>query len=144
MRQDDKSNWRVHSKCEDVFNMKHENRFTLPPAQEYYYRRAHSDYRPMPEYRPDCRDYIASVDHKGPIDLLYPGKNSRFYIPVDLGRQKSRVVFEAVHSDADSVLYWHLDQTYIGETRYFHQQALDIEPGKHRLVLVDQKGDRRR
>lgn len=142
---DKRGDWRVHSRCEDVFNMKHESWFTLPPAQEFYYRRAHSDYRSLPDYRPDCRDYIAAiatVDHKGPIDLLYPNAGSRVYIPIDLGQVKSRVVFEAVHRDPEATLFWHLNNTYLGETRYFHQQALDIKAGKHRLVLVDQKGDR--
>lgn len=139
---DSKKNWRVHSRCEDIFNMKHEGWFTLPPAQEFFYRKAHSDYKPLPKFRPDCRDYIASVEHKGPIDLLYPNAGARFYIPMDLGHIKSRVIFEAVHRDPQATLFWHLNDTYLGETQYFHQQALDIKAGKHKLVLVDEKGDR--
>jgi penicillin-binding protein 1C len=28
--------------------------FVLPPAEEFYYRRVHSEYRPMPALRADC------------------------------------------------------------------------------------------
>jgi len=33
-----------------------------------------------------------------------------------------------------------MDGDYIGETQGFHQQALFIEGGKHRLTIVDEKG----
>ena len=40
-------------------------------------------------------------------------------------------------------VHWHLDGQYLGETKTFHQQALDISPGRHVVTLVDKKGNRR-
>ena len=133
---------RVHSRCEDVSRMQHKNWFHLPPAQEYYYRRSHGDYRSIPEFRSDCLGMITDNTRHGEIELLYPNEHTKVYIPVDLGSVRQRVIFEAVHRNPEARLYWHLDQHYLGDTRYFHQQAIDVEPGPHQLVLVDEKGER--
>ncbi|MBN1377670.1 MAG: penicillin-binding protein 1C [Gammaproteobacteria bacterium] len=138
----DKKGSRVHSLCESVFNIQHVNWFSLPPAQEYYFRPTHSSYRSLPKYRTDCQPGITGTISLSDIALLYPNVGTKFYIPVDLGAEKERVVFEAVHRNPEARLFWHLDSKYIGETQYFHQQALDIQAGKHQLVLVDEKGDR--
>lgn len=139
---DKRGNQRVHSRCENVGNMRHQSWFVLPPAQEFYYRRANSAYRLLPDYRSDCLEHIAGQEKTGPIDLLYPSYGSRIFIPTDLGRIRSRVVFEAVHRDSTARLFWHLNDSYLGETQYFHQQSLDIEAGVHQLVLVDEQGNR--
>ena len=85
---------------------------------------------------------MAKQNKNSPIALLYPTAGTRIYIPVDLAEKKSRTVFEAVHRNHDATLYWHLDDEYIGSTQTFHQIALDIPPGKHRITLVDDVGNR--
>lgn len=134
--------WRVHSRCERVNNMIHENWFVLPPGPEFYYRKHHSSYRNLPPYRKDCESLIAEQGRNSPIALLYPSFGTRIYIPVDLAEKRSRVVFEAVHRNREATLYWHLDNEYLGMTETFHQIALDISPGKHRITLVDDSGNR--
>lgn len=134
--------WRVHSRCESVNNMVHQSWFILPPGQEFYYRQQHGNYRTLPPYRKDCEAYITQQGKHSPIDLLYPVAGTRLYIPVDLAGKKSRTIFEAVHRNRDATLYWHLDNEYLGSTRVFHQQALDIHPGRHRVTVVDDQGNR--
>jgi penicillin-binding protein 1C len=129
---------RVDSSCEAIDRMRHENRFVLPPAAEFYYRRQHTNYRALPVYRSDCEQ--AGV--QSPMDFLYPNLATRLYIPIDFGTQKGRVVFEAVHRNAGAVLHWHLDDQYLGETHTFHEQALDIAAGEHVITIVDAEGAR--
>jgi penicillin-binding protein 1C len=62
------------------------------------------------------------------------------YIPVDLDGKRSRVILKAIHRDANAKLYWHLDEQYLGETKVFHDQAVSLEPGRHKLMLLDQDG----
>ncbi len=135
-------NRQVHSRCYPVAEMQHQDRFVLPPSQAFYYRQHHSDYRSLPPLHPDCVRQVAEQHRHSPIALLYPAPGTAIYIPFDLGGEKSRTVFEAVHRDRDAVLYWHLDDQYLGMTTTFHQQGLNIEPGRHRLTLVDQQGHR--
>jgi penicillin-binding protein 1C len=133
---------RVHGGCERVTRMVQANWFVLPPGLEYYYRRHHADYRVPPPFRPDCQTHEAAGGARGPIEFLYPNPGTRIYIPTDLAEQKSRAVFEAAHRDRDVVLYWHLDEQYLGVTRTFHQRALDVTPGTHTLTVVDPQGNR--
>ncbi len=139
---DQNRQWQVNSRCESVHNMKHMSWFELPPGQAYYYKQSHSQYRPLPKLRPDCRTSIVANQQHGPIDILYPLPGTRIYIPTDLARQKSRTVFEAVHRQTSATLFWHLDEKYLGVTENFHNLALNITPGKHTLTLVDENGFR--
>ncbi len=134
--------WRVHSRCEPVSNMRHINWFVLPPGLEFYYRKNHSNYRNLPPYRKDCSSLMAKQGRDSPIALLYPTTGTRIYIPVDLAEKKSRTVFEAVHRNHEATLFWHLNNEYLGSTETFHQLALYILPGIHRLTLVDNLGNR--
>lgn len=138
---DGSGRWRVHGKCESVSKMAHKSWFSLPPGQEYFYRRHYSNYRPLPPYRPDCEASAVPDKRRGPIEFLYPNAESRIYIPIDLAGKKGRVVFEAAHTRQDAAIFWHLDGGYIGRTTVFHQQALDMEPGQHEITVVDQEGN---
>lgn len=135
--------WRVHGQCERVSKMVHKTWFVLPPAEEFYYRKRHANYRTLPKFRPDCENRTIAHDGSSPIEFLYPSPGTRFYIPVDLNAKKSRVVFEAVHRNEGETLFWHLDNQYIGKTKLFHQQALDIPRGLHRITVVDSEGNSR-
>ncbi len=50
--------WQVHGDCEPVATMRQARWFVLPPNMETLYRQRHADYRPLPEFRPDCRGAI--------------------------------------------------------------------------------------
>jgi penicillin-binding protein 1C len=130
---------RVDGACESPGRMAHTSWFVLPPTQEYYFRRAHAEYRPLPAMRADCQ---VSPGSRPALAVLYPDANSRVLIPRELDGKQGRTVFEAVHRRRDATIYWHLDGEYLGETHTFHQQSLDMDPGEHILTLVDEEGER--
>jgi penicillin-binding protein 1C len=131
---------RVTSECESPGRMTRASWFVLPPAQEYYYRRVHAGYRPLPALRAGCE--ASGESATGSLALIYPEANARVLIPRELDGSRGRAVFEAVSRRRDATLYWHVDDQYLGETHTFHQQSLDIEPGEHILTLVDDTGER--
>jgi len=130
---------RVDGDCESPGAMTHMIWFVLPAAEEYFYRRQHAEYRPLPGWRTDC---AAAAAARGSLALLYPDTNARVLIPRELDGSRGRTVFEAVSRRREATIYWHLDDRYLGETHTFHQQSLDIDPGEHILTLVDEKGER--
>lgn len=135
--------WRVHARCESVDRMQHRSWFILPAGQEFYYRRYHTNYRSLPQYREDCLSLLSESDtSSGPIDFLYPNTGTKVYIPIDLSGERGRVVFEAAHRDPDATLFWHIDERFLGTTRTFHEQALDITQGLHTITVVDEEGNR--
>ncbi|HEU4781455.1 MAG TPA: penicillin-binding protein 1C [Steroidobacteraceae bacterium] len=131
---------RVDSDCESPGRMVQADWFVLPPAEEFYYRRVHAGYRPLPTLRADCA--ATRAGGRPALALLYPDPNATVLIPQELDGQRGRTIFEAVHRRREAILYWHLDDRYLGETHTFHQQSLDIDPGEHILTVVDDEGER--
>ncbi len=129
--------FRVNGDCESPSAMVHAPWFVLPPAEEFYFRRSHGEYLPLPPMRADCQ-----ASGRSSLALLYPDANARVLIPRELDGVRGRTVFEAVSSRRDARLYWHIDGRYLGETHTFHQQSLDIEAGEHILTVVDDQGER--
>ena len=132
--------YQVNSNCCPVEEMVTDTCFVLPPAQEWYYRRRHLDYRPLPPKHPLFD--VASGDHN-PIEIIYPQGGVTVVATRGLDGQKKGAVLKAAHSDPEAVLYWHLDGEYLGETRGFHEMMVSPEPGPHLLTLVDGDGVRR-
>ena len=104
--------------------------FRLPPAMEWYYKAYHPEY----EVRPVTRDAAR-------MEFLYPEPGSVLTLPRQLDGSEGGAVFQAVHRDPAATLYWHLDDTYLGETRIIHQMRLSPAPGKHTVTVVDGDGN---
>jgi penicillin-binding protein 1C len=132
---------RVVAGCERVAQMRHRAWFVLPPALEHYYRGQHSDYRPLPPWRADCA-VAAANEQRSVMEFLYPGPAGRIYVPVELDGRKGRAVLEVVHREPTAVLYWHVDDDYVGHTELAHQLAVDLAPGVHSVTVVDAAGNR--
>ena len=128
--------FRVDSECADVFAMTHETFFVLPSVIERYYRFNHPNYRSLPEFLPGCTGRAADKA----MSLVYPRNGSRIYVPIEIDGKPGRTIFEAVHRNSHTKIYWHLDDRYIGETMEIHQLALNPPIGTHKLTLVDAQG----
>lgn len=140
MQLDAAGQYRVHAGCERVSAMAPTDWYTLPPLQAHFWRLHHSDYRPVPPWRPDCLTAVHHYADDQPMDLLYPREGSQVYIPLELSGRRGRTVLQAVHRHPEGELFWHLDDRYLGKTRLFHEQAVSLDPGWHKLRLVDGDG----
>ncbi len=103
--------------------------FRLPPAMEWYYKTWHPEYQVHP------------VADQAQLEFLYPEPGSILALPRQLDGSTPGAVFEAVHRNPNATLYWHLDQNYLGETRFIHQMRLNPEPGRHTVTIVDGEGN---
>ncbi|MFR4039090.1 MAG: hypothetical protein ACLTZT_16005 [Butyricimonas faecalis] len=41
------------------------------------------------------------------------------------------VVFEMAHREPSTLVYWHIDDQFLGTTRYHHQLEVNVTPGRH-------------
>jgi len=121
--------FQVNSTCENPANMVHQSWFVLPPVAEHYYQFKHPNYQKLPPFRADCVGATIAKDQA--MQLIYPKKSSKIYVPIDINGELSQTIFKAAHRNPDAVVYWHLDQTYLGTTTTFHEMALQPEVGKH-------------
>lgn len=130
--------WRVHADCEPAAAIVHVPWFVLPPLEEYFYTKKHADYQLLPPLRPDCE----AKDTRPPMQLIYPRRAARIYVPVKLDGSISGTVFTVAHRNASKKIFWHLDEEFLGTTEHYHHMALQPAPGSHKLVLVDEDGYR--
>lgn len=134
---DKEKKYRVSSRCENPENMIHEPWFVLPPAWEWYYKRKNPFYKQLPPFRAGCSE-------KGEISsmqFVYPLKSTNIYIPRDIDGKVQMVVFEIAHRYPEKKVFWHLDETYLGETKEFHQMQFFADEGEHIITAVDEDGN---
>ena len=134
---DKNSGQRKNSSCADISDLETESLFVLPPVQEWYYKKNHSEYRSLPELAAGCGE-----ENKLAMRLIYPFNSSVIYVPKELDGEKGKAVFEIAHRNNRTKIFWHLNDEFLGETESFHQLAISPDPGKHTLTLVDEKGER--
>ena len=130
---------RVNSDCENLIGVAPDSMFVLSPLQGQYYSREHPAYRPVPPFRDDCRG--GEEDQYSPISLGYPLENARLFVPLQLDGSRGGVGLEVFHQNSDAVVFWHLDDEFLGETSGIHQQTIFPNPGVHTLTLVDNHGN---
>jgi penicillin-binding protein 1C len=111
--------------------------FILPPAEEWYYRKWNLDYKPLPQ---DERAYNATVGEAN-LALFNPEPGSYVLIPRELDGREGRIVFSAANREMDGIIYWHLDENYLGATQFFHEMEARPQAGLHTLTLVDSSGN---
>ncbi len=105
--------------------------FVLPPAMEWFYKPHH------PEY-----SGAATRRSTSSMEFIYPtGSGSTLYLPRQLSGEVEGVVFRVAHHRSDVTLWWHLDNDYVGETRFIHELRLAPSPGRHILTVVDPAGN---
>jgi len=129
--------FRVNSSCESPDKMVHKSFFTLPPTMEYYYKKTHPEYHTLPPFKTGCK----TATNQGNIQMIYPKRNSKVYIPIGWNGKPSRVIFRAAHRLENAVLFWYIDDKLVETTRENHEVALFLKPGKYKLSLIDNYGE---
>lgn len=130
--------YRVNENCISPSAMVHKSWLVLPPVMEWYYKRKHFDYQPLPPYKDGC----AVWETRKPLALIYPEPEAKIYVPLEISGQRGRTVFTAAHQKPEAKIFWHLDEDFIGTTIHQHQMALNPPPGTHFITIVDEAGER--
>ena len=129
--------WQVTGNCVPPDQIVNKKWFVLPPSMEYYYKSRSYEYHLLPPFRPDC----ITGERGNPMEVIYPKNGAKIYVPLEADGSRGRVIFDAANRQAGVKIFWHLDDNYVGETKDFHQIALNPPPGKHTLTLVDGNGN---
>ncbi|MCD6543348.1 MAG: penicillin-binding protein 1C [Flavobacteriaceae bacterium] len=133
---DKEKKFRVNSNCYPVSKMQLESWFVLPPIQEWYFKRKNPFYKILPPFKKGCNQEIFKN-----MDVIYPKDLTKILIPIELNGDKGKAVFEIAHRNTNTIIFWHLDNTYIGKTKNTHRMEIDAKPGKYKMTLVDDQGE---
>ncbi len=134
---DPEQQFQVHRSCFEQGTPRLVHWFVLPTPFEHYYARVHPEYSSPPPWKPGC---YPPERTDLPLAVIYPEPQARIRIPRQLNGELSATVFQATHREPSTVIYWHLDENYLGSTSEFHTFTLTPEPGTHVLTLVDEDG----
>jgi penicillin-binding protein 1C len=129
--------WQVNGNCEPPDNILNKSWFVLPPSMEYYYKARNYQYHVLPPFRADC----AQGENGNIMEVIYPKNGAKIYVPLEADGTRGRMICNAAHRQPGMKIFWHLDDQYVGETKDFHQMALNPPPGKHILTLIDGSGN---
>ena len=129
---------RVHSGCASLADANSTNWFELPATEAWYYDRIHPEYEPIPDFHPACQPVAGNYDQ---LDIIYPHSGTAIYIPKEVDGKREKAVFEAVHSNREMALYWHINDTFVRQTTGEHKIALRLKPGRYDLTVVDERGN---
>ena len=130
--------WQVNSSFMSPEQFVNKSWFVLPPRMEWFYKKKSVNYKTLPPYHPAC---IGEHNIKS-MELIYPTYGTKIFVPVELDGTKGKAVFEAAHRIPSTKIFWHLDEEFIGTTQTYHQLPVSPSTGKHKLVLVDENGER--
>ncbi|MDR3184442.1 MAG: penicillin-binding protein 1C [Prevotellaceae bacterium] len=128
--------YRVNADCEEAHRIISRPWFVLPPVQEYYYRTKHYAYAPLPPVDPRC----TTVAQQRPMALIYPEHGLAVVPAKQLGGELGKIELQATHRRRSAIIYWHLDEEYLGATQYFHSMPVVPSAGQHAVTLVDDEG----
>ena len=130
--------WQVNSSFISPDQFVNKSWFVLPPRMEWFYKKKSADYKTLPPYHPACIGEHNVLS----MELIYPTYGTKIFVPVELDGTKGKAVFEAAHRIPSTKIYWHLDEEFIGTTQTYHQMPVSPSPGRHKLILVDENGER--
>lgn len=127
---------RIYENCINTEPTIQKSWFTLPPVWEWYYKQHHPEYTPLPPFKPGCGE-----DALLPMQFIYPPMNAHITLPKQMDGSKGFLTVELAHSNPNTTIFWHLDETYLMQTQDFHKISLQPAPGKHSLTAVDSEGN---
>lgn len=129
--------YRVYEDCAGSRGIVQASWFVLPTSWEWFYKEQHPSYQMLPPFAPEC----LNEDNTKIMEFIYPSANAIINIPRQLNGVQGAVIFELAHRNPQTKVYWHLDETYIGETEGFHKKEVFSTSGQHRVTVVDEIGN---
>nr|WP_321406469.1 penicillin-binding protein 1C [uncultured Carboxylicivirga sp.] len=129
-------NFQVNVGCYPASKIIHKSWFILPPVMAWYYQAKNPAYKKLPPYLEGCKN-----NEEVPLDIIYPKPNSSLIVPKEIDGKIGRIICKASHQDRSAVLFWHLDNEFIGSTQHIHQVEILPHEGNHILSVSDERGN---
>lgn len=128
--------FQVNSSCEEINSMVHKSWFVLPPLMEYYYKANNPFYKSLPRFREDCLGELTIS-----MQFIYPKDNNTIFLPKDFDGRTNNLIIKIAHSKSEAIVFWYLDERFLGTTKDIHEFAMLPKQGKHLITVVDELGN---
>jgi penicillin-binding protein 1C len=136
----DDGQYQVCSACWETGKVKETVRAVFPADVVQFLRESGKPVADLPRHRPSCTAQKAEEV----LQILYPPDEARLWIPRDLDGRLEKVTFRAAHREKEILLYWYLDDVFVGTSRNRHARSCLLNFGTHTLEIIDENGNRAR
>jgi len=109
-----------------------------PPGVNYQLNLRGINYELPPDHDPNCKG-LHIVQN---MDFIYPKDSSQIWLPRDFNGELQKVVFKLAHQKPSAMVYWYLDNNYLGSTQTSHTQVLQLTSGWHQMMATDNFGEK--
>ncbi|MCB0444124.1 MAG: penicillin-binding protein 1C [Gelidibacter sp.] len=133
---DKSEQFQVNTSCENLDAIINKSWFVLPPLMAYYYKAKNPFYKPLPPFRADCLG-----DNAITMQFIYPKENNTIFLPKDFDGNTNNLIIKIAHSKPETLVFWYLDDTFLGSTKNIHEFAILPKQGKHVITVVDEFGN---
>lgn len=133
---DQSENFQVNTSCENLENIKQKSFFVLPPLMKYYYKSQNPFYRKLPEFRSDCKGELQNS-----MKFIYPTQKSTIFLPKNFSGKQNDLIVKVAHSNKEAILFWSLNNTFLGTTKENHEFAITPRIGNFTIIVVDNFGN---
>ena len=130
--------YRVFANCYPADRMVEKTWFVLPPVQEWFYKRRYPNYKTLPPLSPSCAGNQTALR---PMEFIYPNNHNPVRLSKQLDGSVGALALELAHRQSNAIVFWHLNDTYLGSTQYFHRMSVAPEAGRHLITVVDEWGN---
>lgn len=127
------ASYQVNASVCDWRNIVQKNYFILPPEVAVYFKSWNPDFRLPPPMHPEIK--MAQQTLK----IIFPDKNK---ILLFGNENQMELNFKAIAPGKDELIYWHIDNQFIGTTNTIHEIKFTVATGRHTLTIVDPFGNR--
>jgi penicillin-binding protein 1C len=120
----------------DADSVRQDVRLLFPADVRQFLRGAGFVLERHPQHNPAC----PALSGDSPVDIVYPVRHARLFVPRDLDGSYQSVTLRAAHSASDATLYWYLDGAFLGTTLGDHVMPAGLARGAHVLQVIDHAG----
>ncbi|MFZ0391947.1 MAG: penicillin-binding protein 1C [Calditrichia bacterium] len=132
------ANRQVCSRCWTAAQYHTESYLVYPPQVISRLRRLGHILNEMPAHTSNC----PARPPEEAIEIVYPTPRAHIWIPRDVDGMLQKVTLRAAHREPQQLLFWYMDNHFLGKTSTEHVQAATLAAGWHKLEVVDESGNR--
>ncbi len=107
-----------------------------PPDIAYYLREKGQYIEKLASHYPNCSAYKADNSLK----IIYPNLDAKLFLPRDFDGKTQPVVCKVGHTGTGQIVYWYLNDEFLGSTTSDHKMAIIFNEGWNTLKVIDENG----
>lgn len=115
----------------------HEKNYLVYPPEVVYQLNQMGNYpKSVPVHNRKCSGTYATSQ----MNFIYPKDSSKIWLPVDFNHERQKLVFKLATNQPNELVYWYIDDVYLGVTLVKHEKVIDMDEGWHVMTANSQNG----